>query len=217
MATATPVSIRARPGGRAMPYAGDAHPPFNIVSIRARPGGRAMPSIKVHPVDSGSVSIRARPGGRAMPLLSITRARRLMVSIRARPGGRAMPTTNRREQMNAHVSIRARPGGRAMRSSCLGCGRSDQFQSAPGRVAGRCAIAVLSLPPLNQFQSAPGRVAGRCRPHRNRRARADRFNPRPAGWPGDAVGSYGIWQGNDVSIRARPGGRAMLHSLNMLF
>jgi hypothetical protein len=40
--------------------------------------------------------------------------------------------------------------------------------------------------------------------------RASRFNPRPAGWPGDArvafyLGPHRLY----VSIRARPGGRAM--------
>ncbi len=39
------------------------------VSIRARPGGRAMPTTHDEIVCLVHVSIRARPGGRAMPRL----------------------------------------------------------------------------------------------------------------------------------------------------
>ena len=47
--------------------------------------------------------------------------------------------------------------------------------------------------PLELFQSAPGLAAGRC--------------------SGDVVNQQGV---NIVSIRARPGGRAMLHAFNLM-
>ncbi len=60
------VSIRARPGGRAMPIRFIEHDARPLVSIRARPGGRAMPRRWEDFMPGASVSIRARPGGRAM-------------------------------------------------------------------------------------------------------------------------------------------------------
>ncbi len=50
--------------------------PALTVSIRARPGGRAMRlgGGEFHLLDSRKVSIRARPGGRAMPTISRSRS-----------------------------------------------------------------------------------------------------------------------------------------------
>ncbi len=109
------VSIRARPGGRAMPNKRLAIDNELRVSIRARPGGRAMQPIKGRFQAVGNVSIRARPGGRAMPAVCAAQRQGQIVSIRARPGGRAMQNNHALRQV-AHF----------------------QFQSAPGRVAGRC-------------------------------------------------------------------------------
>jgi len=56
-----------------------------------------------------------------------------------------------------------------------------EFQSAPGREAGRCISTTSVMVPMRWFQSAPGREAGRCL--------------RPA---------FAIDQARKVSIRARP-------------
>ena len=109
-----------------------------------------------------------------------------------------------------------------------------QFQSAPGREAGRCVRLQPQKGNIILFQSAPGREAGRCRQppvHCFTRKRCFnprpagrpgdalgwslktsvdmRFNPRPAGRPGDALQELGPQLPHRVSIRARPGGRAM--------
>ena len=60
------------------------------------------------------------------------------------------------------------------------------FQSAPGLEAGRCRIAAALPAARGWFQSAPGLEAGRCL----------------------AIGLR-LCLGPDVSIRARPRGRAM--------
>ena len=49
-----------------------------------------------------------------------------------------------------------------MQGSDVASKLSNEFQSAPGREAGRCAYAPPKLPHPYQFQSAPGREAGRC-------------------------------------------------------
>ena len=82
-----------------------------------------------------------------------------------------------------------------------------KFQSAPGRLAGRCA-PVQRASTSRPFQSAPGRLAGRCVPGR----------PRAPIWFQSAPGRLAGRCGQDrrlkeaaqvVSIRARPIGRAM--------
>ncbi len=54
------------------------------------------------------------------------------------------------------------------------------------------------------FQSAPGREAGRCGGGYGRRVRKRGFNPRPAVRPGDAALGQPRQRFTLVSIRARP-------------
>jgi len=61
------------------------------------------------------------------------------VSIRARPIGRAMQRQGATNTGARDVSIRARPIGRAMRLSGGTTRPPRSFQSAPGRLAGRCS------------------------------------------------------------------------------
>ena len=159
------VSIRARPIGRAMPVGGRSHRVLPV-SIRARPIGRAMPASNAQLRGSARVSIRARPIGRAMP-------------------DRLVGRVNARDATDLDRCFNPRPAdwpGDA--SYYLDCDRQE-FQSAPGRLAGRCAdvgswlrsVSIRARPigrampqvatPLAAFQSAPGRLAGRCdqRPH----------------------------------------------------
>ena len=56
----------------------------------------------------------------------------------------------------------------------------------------------------SEFQSAPGREAGRCVAARVDRLKAIGFNPRPAVRPGDAELSAELGAVQCVSIRARP-------------
>ena len=55
-----------------------------------------------------------------------------------------------------------------------------------------------------QFQSAPGREAGRCRMAIATSLAVTSFNPRPAVRPGDAFGDAIVKPSEKVSIRARP-------------
>ena len=115
-----------------------------------------------------------------------------------------------------------------MRGVALNMMPVDQFQSAPGREAGRCLLlseigeATLCFNPRPAvrpgdasasaesrskwltFQSAPGREAGRCKEPKARELHNSCFNPRPAVRPGDAMQSIGSSRPDTVSIRARP-------------
>ena len=84
------------------------------------------------------------------------------------------------------------------------------FQSAPGQLAGRCHGCPSAHETTNMFQSAPGQLAGRCAVKRPLCIYASEVSirARPIGraMPPFRVASD-HWQG--VSIRARPIGRAM--------
>jgi len=205
-----------------------------IVSIRARPIGRAMRPLRQCARSPDAVSIRARPIGRAMR--TDVAGGRLVgdVSIRARPIGRAMLRARLNLRDPPQVSIRARPIGRAMltcrpRATDL----HGTFQSAPGRLAGRCAVDAMVARSSERFNPRPADWPGDAARSGASSTAAGRFNPRPADWPGDAAvgwaGDTGIacfnprpadWPGDalaalraqaaqHVSIRARPIGRAM--------
>jgi len=182
------VSIRARPGGRAMPVRPQPGVPDLCVSIRARPGGRAMHHRGWRHALLHRVSIRARPGGRAMQGRD-RGAARPDPRFNPRPAGRPGDARGKYEPRTAVAGFNPRPAGRpgdALRLSAWNA-NSSRFQSAPGREAGRCADlvehgaarigvsirarpggrAMPSLPPMALwpailFQSAPGREAGRC-------------------------------------------------------
>ena len=134
---------------------------------------------------AGNVSIRARPHGRAMP--TSRRVRWAWTGFNPRPASRSgdatRPARLRHKQL---VSIRARPHGRAMLRGSAWMARPLAFQSAPGLTVGRC------------FRY--GLFRGRC---------WFCFNPRPASRSGDARLHFAAMRARDVSIRARPHGRAM--------
>ncbi len=184
---ALPVSILARPEGRAQHYLALAIDEIDPVSILARPEGRAQPdAVEVgvavtefqsspgpkaernaqqaqRRLDLIRVSILARPEGRAQLGRPARRADRAeLVSILARPEGRAQPLPRRVDVVEVHeVSILARPEGRAQ----------------------PCWMGVLS-PFRKRFQSSPGPKAERNTPgHRSRLGSTRSFNPRPARRP----------------------------------
>ena len=71
---------------------------------------------------------------------------------------------------------------------------------------------------VDQQVSIRARPIGRAMPYvRILRCSQDRFNPRPANWPGDADSLQRMQPAARVSIRARPIGRAMLRAANALF
>jgi len=195
-----PVSIRARPRGRATfvraalwPVTGfqsarvlaDARPRFCPLMIS---GSGFNPRASSRTRDARGrggvrvlqwVSIRARPRGRATSatILSLAGDK---VSIRARPRGRATVWRRRRGQSRI-VSIRARPRGRATRPRVLLCRRVCFNPRASSRTRDTTARGAVDA--------------------------ATGFNPRASSRTRDlrvrAVARSGV-----VSIRARPRGRA---------
>ena len=192
-----------------------------------------MPPDSALPVVRHDVSIRARPIGRAMPCLYFS-CFQATKSFNPRPadwpGDALLPSS-----LASRNQFQSAPGRLAGRCFIFhqGVPINTLFQSAPGRLAGRCdglgdaggaagAVSIRARPigramlpewvmisAIHMFQSAPGRLAGRCAfgssPTTSRRC----FNPRPADWPGDARSQDQGTQGQHVSIRARPIGRAM--------
>ncbi len=137
----------------------------------------------------------------------------LLVSIHARPIGRAMPTVRALHPPCA-AGFNPRPAnwpGDALADMARLQLRIGLFQSTPGQLAGRCVepirrlsarhgVSIHARPigrampwvgPIGRvelsFQSTPGQLAGRCPGRRHPGPRLQqRFNPRPANWPGDA-------------------------------
>ena len=66
------------------------------------------------------------------------------------------------------------------------------------------------------FQSAPGLTVGRCGMDCDIGRAPAGFNPRPASRSGDATAETVRSVPEPVSIRARPHGRAMRHTCNLL-
>ena len=107
------------------------------------------------------------------------------------------------------VSIRARPIGRAMLNAALANPEGKAFQSAPGRLAGRCPWPGWQSPTWTSFNPRPADWPGDALGRRPASSFGLGFNPRPADWPGDARIGGRLAAHQIVSIRARPIGRAM--------
>ena len=92
-----------------------------------------------------------------------------------------------------------------MHKSSVGWSQKTEFQSAPGREAGRCSRAEEAALRRLAFQSAPGREAGRC-------TASLTFQPTTVPFqsaPGREAGRCHLRRRNfrlagEVSIRARP-------------
>ncbi len=205
---AAAVSIRARPGGRAMPACSTA--PACASSFQSAPGREAGRCPERVGRPGKKSSFNPRPAGRP----GDAETRRYLspvnlVSIRARPGGRAMRIGRWQPNPDGRVSIRARPGGRAMQPSRSPASTLTRFQSAPGREAGRCLDRHGALEVATGFNPRPAGRPGDASTLIHDERLADCFNPRPAGRPGDARMGCVLHLRQRVSIRARPGGRAM--------
>ena len=181
------------------------------VSIRARPCGRAMPDVAEVIRRKVNVSIRARPCGRAMRPPCWRSAADGLVSIRARPCGRAMLSTPRpiwcmRHCFNPRPTLRpgdARPDGRVVR---LG----QCFNPRPTLRPGDARPRHLVLPGLSV--SIRARPCGRAMPVEPRRLSLCwcpvSIRARPCGRAMRTCTRFCFWR-VAVSIRARPCGRAM--------
>ena len=155
------------------------------VSIRARPEGRAIRSEMIAEQHTWDVSIRARPEGRAIPVNIAHYKTEFLVSIRARPEGRAIHVYKGMYDDDVYVSIRARPEGRAIRHGNFAVALVVLFQSAPVPKDGRYIRLFMLLLLLVGF------------------------NPRPSRRTGDTRFEAQLCRSPDVSIRARPEGRAI--------
>ena len=196
MPAPAPVSILARPEGRALHQHARPLRPRQKVSILARPEGRALQASEVlSECRSLPVSILARPEGRALRRRGVVRGPTRQSCFNPRPARRpgAASSTSRDVQRPEGVSILARPEGRALprrRPASAGAGPPSSLVSILARPEGR---ALLGAAPCNTnwlpgFQSSPGPKAGRC----------------------PACGRVINMALNQVSILARPEGRALL-------
>ncbi len=178
------VSILARPEGRALHRAEWRRWKRSEVSILARPEGRALPHRVVH--RSIAACFNPRPPRRTgatqhRPFLTP----QLTVSILARPEGRALRDERRLVCLCADVSILARPEGRALPFDDLQLSDQMLFQSSPAPKDGR-------------YQSVFGLGIDQAR-----------FNPRPPRRTGATDQRAVSEKFSDVSILARPEGRAL--------
>ena len=129
-----------------------------------------------------------------------------LVQFQSAPGREAGRCLSRQHMPPAYRCFNPRP---AVRPGDAGVRRRASAEEAgfnprPAVRPGDAAFATVFLLGIQQFQSAPGREAGRC--VRNLRAEAEGmgFNPRPAVRPGDAPESADSRYRGYVSIRARP-------------
>ena len=203
------------------------------VSIRARLVGRAMRSNNSCCADLNA--FQSAPGwlaGRCTPINSLAMASDLFQSAPGWLAGRCRQIT----EFHAGKSwFQSAPGWLAGRCPTFSADNEivTKFQSAPGWLAGRCVgggqrydaggrvsirarlvgRAMLDdqpvFVPAIVFQSAPGWLAGRCLLSHAVALAPCRFNPRPAGWPGDACAELRRRACVEVLIRARLVGRAM--------
>ena len=184
--------------------------PIFLVSILARPFGRALP---------GDLHSRRRAHGRFQSspglLAGATRAGAggrggaITVSILARPFGRALrsmstilPSTRCMFQSSPGLLARRYPQRCVMMLSTI------WFQSSPGLLAGRDGMLATTDLEQFQFQSSPGLLAGRYFQGPWGLPFTPSFNPRPAFWPGATDQHRGPDRPHQVSILARPFGRA---------
>ena len=185
--------------------------------FQSSPGPRAgrclQAALSERRVDA-RVSILARPAGRALrPQPAILGVDELVVSILARPAGRALlPERGVLECLVDDVSILARPAGRALHvREPSGSATLVSFQSSPGPRAGRCSFGgSRTILCSSGFQSSPGPRAGRCWRPSGSPTNASGFQSSPGPRAGRCAGrDPRLFEVRDVSILARPAGRAL--------
>ena len=184
-----PVSILARPEGRALHRHEPGWPGSLAVSILARPEGRALPRSCVASAYVLRVSILARPEGRALlttcpPIWSSTRrfnprpARRPGApcwcttphpgaSFNPRPARRpGAPWRWRRRGRLRRTRFNPRPARRpgAPRSRGASSARATSFQSSPGPKAGRSSTFPTKMGRAPTILAGSRRFAGPCAP-----------------------------------------------------
>src|SRR5262249_30889180 len=115
-----------------------------------------------------------------------------------------------------NVSILARPEGRAPHSIKFEGSPDSTFQSSPGPKAGRHVDICKAVLRLLKFQSSPGPKAGRHVGGQPVLELANGFTPRPARRPGATTRFSCDEPPSQVSILARPEGRAPLGHQDML-
>ena len=183
------VSIRARPLGRAILGSPGTNLRFDwFQSAPGRWAGRYMTSPMAL---MRSFSFNPRPAvgpgdTNAMLFLLANDG----VSIRARPLGRAIRLLPWRIGAGGR-SFNPRPAvGPGDTASCRtpDSGRTGCFNPRPAVGPGDTPAALPASPtPCSQFQSAPGRWAGRYSTSRTSSSTYASFNPRPAVGPGDTA------------------------------
>ena len=111
------------------------------------------------------------------------------------------------------VSIRARPEGRAMRLAGADVFSQAMFQSAPAPKDGRCRESPRGGSRGTGFNPRPPRRTGDALSHITAYLMSLAFQSAPAPKDGRCTSGDDEEAGDDVSIRARPEGRAMRQKL----
>jgi len=231
------VSIRARPAGRAMPGPVPRHP-TRPPGFNPRPASWPGDARARGGCCWGAAGFNPRPASWPGDASKARPARNSASCFNPRPASWPGDARAGHKRTNIDALFQSAPGqlaGRCVRYTRV-THQIRRFQSAPGQLAGRCADPVpdrrhlemvsirarpagRAMPGLGgggaasqSFQSAPGQLAGRCPGWEGEVPPANRFNPRPASWPGDALRRHGFGVSAPVSIRARPAGRAMRSS-----
>ena len=186
MATSWFQSAPGRLAGRcASPVASRDQAPLEV-SIRARPIGRAMPRVRSSTRLRG-ISFNPRPADWPGDAPGVECAYRSASCFNPRPADWPGDASMRPCSGSLHARFNPRPADWPGDANAITARvTSALFQSAPGRLAGRCAGMGRLAVADRTFQSAPGRLAGRCR-----------------------GAQHGERLPRHVSIRARPIGRAM--------
>ncbi len=155
------------------------------VSILARPEGRALPHSTHNPAFALKFQSSPAPKGGRYARRRPSRTGDRNVSILARPEGRALLAAEFSCNWSYNVSILARPEGRAL--------------------PGAAVLRVVFI----RFQSSPAPKGGRYPDLLVCRSRHRSFNPRPPRRAGATWACAAACDWSDVSILARPEGRAL--------
>ena len=185
-----PVSILARPEGRALPQ--KKSNPFNTSCLfQSSPGpkaGRCPQSWPTAPLPDYRFNPRParRPGAAADSNGSVL----WIMLFQSSPGPKAGRCLRGGVSSERHATgFNPRPArrpGAAARTAARQKSAELSFQSSPGPKAGRCLRHRPDPTADIWFQSSPGPKAGRCRETRSLRRCRRSFNPRPARRPGAA-------------------------------
>jgi len=179
-----------------------------LVSIRPRPGSRGKPQSPLLPAWA-TARFQSAPGRAAGGNGTFLKgALRFLVSIRPRPGSRGKPYQREYIYIYGRVSIRPRPGSRGKRAVVADwIDMLLEFQSAPGRAAGGNAALLARLASATRFNPPPAGQPGETSLPCPLGHPGNCFNPPPAGQPGETRGSRSCGNRHAQGFNPPPAGQ----------